>query len=226
MTIRLMEDNQSAIRIILSGKNPTMKHLSRTQRLSINWLRERALNDEDFEPVYVDTKEQASDILTKVSTERVGWWRNMMLMSHFRASEFKVDPLAGGGGNIAVPGPLAGTKDGSHHIMSEVKGGRTVIEIACSNDSLLGKVAHDLKDCNHFRITQELDFTKKETVMYIADRARKKNVLLWISFPCTGGFPWYHLNSKRPGGQAKLKKHLSLFYRLWAKFGLLLDIEA
>jgi hypothetical protein len=108
--------------------------------------------------------------------------------------------------------------------LSEIKGGRTVIEIACSNDSLLGKVAHELKDCNHFRITQELDFTKKETVMYIADRARKKNVLLWVSFPCTGGSPWYHLNSKRPGGQAKLKKHLSLFYRLWANFGLLLDI--
>ena len=36
-----MEDNEATIRICQSGKNPTMRHLGRTHRVSTSWLHER-----------------------------------------------------------------------------------------------------------------------------------------------------------------------------------------
>ena len=39
--LRVMEDNNAAIRIIVSGHNPNMRHTSRTQRIDISALNER-----------------------------------------------------------------------------------------------------------------------------------------------------------------------------------------
>jgi hypothetical protein len=38
------EDNQAMIRVVESGKNPSMKHLSRTHRVSVAWMHERSGN--------------------------------------------------------------------------------------------------------------------------------------------------------------------------------------
>ena len=45
MTINLMEDNQTAIRIITTGKNTTMAYMVRTQRVDVQWLHERLLDE-------------------------------------------------------------------------------------------------------------------------------------------------------------------------------------
>merc|ERR1712020_7589 len=40
------EDNQAMIRICLTGNNPIMKYLSRTQRVSVAWLHERFMQED------------------------------------------------------------------------------------------------------------------------------------------------------------------------------------
>ncbi len=41
MTIALMEDNSAARRVVITGRHPSMRHMSRTQRIDIAWLNER-----------------------------------------------------------------------------------------------------------------------------------------------------------------------------------------
>ena len=45
--------------------------------------------------------------------------------------------------------------------------------------------------------------------------------LLWSSMPCTGGSPWQRINVKKPGGFARLRKHVKLFSRLWHNFEII-----
>ena len=39
--LRVMEDNEAAIRVIITGHNPNMRHMSRTQRIDISALNAR-----------------------------------------------------------------------------------------------------------------------------------------------------------------------------------------
>ena len=45
--INVLEDNESACRIVITGNNPNMRYMSRTQRIDISWLNER-FNDGIF----------------------------------------------------------------------------------------------------------------------------------------------------------------------------------
>ena len=64
MVLRLYEDNQAALRIFETGRNPTMKYMTRTHGISIAQIHER-LQQQDVEAVYCPTKEQKADIFTK-----------------------------------------------------------------------------------------------------------------------------------------------------------------
>ena len=58
------EDNQAAIQVIKTGRNPTMRHLGRTHKIDIGWLRNvfaRGLCSLG----YCDTDKQAADMFTK-----------------------------------------------------------------------------------------------------------------------------------------------------------------
>ena len=39
--------------------------------------------------------------------------------------------------------------------------------------------------------------------------------------PCTEGSPWQRINVKKPGGFARLRKHVKLFNNLWHNFEIL-----
>ena len=54
----LFEDNQAAIRVLESGKNPTMKYLPRTHCVDLAWIVERVERG-DFELSYCTSQEQA-----------------------------------------------------------------------------------------------------------------------------------------------------------------------
>lgn len=41
MAVALMEDNSAAGGVVITGRNPSMRHMSRTQRMDIAWLNER-----------------------------------------------------------------------------------------------------------------------------------------------------------------------------------------
>ena len=61
----IFEDNEAGIKMIMKGRSPTMRHVSRTHRVALDWLFDRIILDPKFQIKYIDTKSQLADILTK-----------------------------------------------------------------------------------------------------------------------------------------------------------------
>ena len=57
------------IRICQTGRNPTMRYLSRTMGISIAWLYER-FQDTNLELIYEESAKMAADIFTKALQTR------------------------------------------------------------------------------------------------------------------------------------------------------------
>ena len=57
----IFEDNEAVIKMIIKGRSPTMRHVSRTHRVALDWL---------FDRINVDPKIQIKCIDTKKSTRR------------------------------------------------------------------------------------------------------------------------------------------------------------
>ena len=51
--------------MIMKGRSPTMRHVSRTHRVALDWLFDRINLDSKIQIKYIDTKNQLADILTK-----------------------------------------------------------------------------------------------------------------------------------------------------------------
>ena len=66
------EDNQPMIRVIQTGKNPTMRYLMRTHRISVAWLYER-FQQGDLKLVYEESAKMCADIYTKAFTDVKKW---------------------------------------------------------------------------------------------------------------------------------------------------------
>ena len=58
----VFEDNEAVIKMIINGMSPTMRHVSRTHRVALNWLFDRINLDSKIQIKYVDTKNQLADI--------------------------------------------------------------------------------------------------------------------------------------------------------------------
>ena len=61
----VFEDNEAVIKMITKGRSPTMRHVSRTHRVALDWLFDRINLDPKIQIKYIDTKNQLADILTK-----------------------------------------------------------------------------------------------------------------------------------------------------------------
>ena len=61
----VIEDIEAVIKMIIKGRSPTMRHVSRTHRVALDWLFERINLDPKIQIRYIDTKHQLADILTK-----------------------------------------------------------------------------------------------------------------------------------------------------------------
>ena len=66
----VFEDNEAVIKMIIKGRSPTMRHVSRTHRVALDWLFDRINLDSKIQIKYIDTKNQLADILTKGSPTR------------------------------------------------------------------------------------------------------------------------------------------------------------
>ena len=69
----VFEDNEAVIKMIMKGRSPTMRHVSRTHRVALDWLFDRINLDSKIQIKYIDTKNQLADILTKGSITRDEW---------------------------------------------------------------------------------------------------------------------------------------------------------
>ena len=61
----VFEDNEAVIKMIIKGRSPTLRHVSRTHRVALDWLFDRINLDSQIQIKYIDTKHQLADILTK-----------------------------------------------------------------------------------------------------------------------------------------------------------------
>ena len=85
----MFEDNDAVIKMILMGRSPTMRHVSRTHRIALDWLLDRINLVPNIQIKYIDTKNQLADMLTKGSFTRDEWNHLLCLfnISHFSSAE-------------------------------------------------------------------------------------------------------------------------------------------
>ena len=84
----IFEDNEAMIKMSIKGRSPTMRHVSRTHRVALDWLFDRINLDPKIQIQYSDTKNQLADILTKGNFTRDEWNHLLCLfnISHFSST--------------------------------------------------------------------------------------------------------------------------------------------
>ena len=85
----VFEDNEAVIKMIIKGRSPTMRHVSRTRRVALDWLFDRINLDPKIQIKYSDTKYQLADTLTKGNFTRDEWNHLLCLfnISHFSSTD-------------------------------------------------------------------------------------------------------------------------------------------
>ena len=58
----IFKDNEAVIKVVIKGRRPTTRHVSRTHRVALDWLFDRVNVDPQIQIKYVDTKHQLADI--------------------------------------------------------------------------------------------------------------------------------------------------------------------
>ena len=112
--IRVLEDNEAACRVIITGKNPSMRHMSRTQRIDISSIND-VYSKGEFMFVNCPTEYQAADIFTKYIIDKIVWNRNLMLIGHFRPGYLKSLGATNACPVIKLDLSLVESNDGSFH---------------------------------------------------------------------------------------------------------------
>ena len=81
----VFKDNEAVIKLIMNGLSPTMRHVSRTHRVALDWLFDRINSDPKIQIKYIDTKNQLADILRKGNFTHDEWNHLLILfnISHF-----------------------------------------------------------------------------------------------------------------------------------------------
>ena len=69
----VFEANEAVIRMIIKGRSPTMRHVSRNHRVALDWLFDRINLNSKIQIKYIDTKNQLADISTKGNFTRDEW---------------------------------------------------------------------------------------------------------------------------------------------------------
>ena len=87
------EDNEAVIKMIMKGRSPTLRHVSRTHRVALDWLFDRINLDPKIQIKYVDTKNRPADMQTKENFARYEWYHllhllNIVNFSIFSCSQF------------------------------------------------------------------------------------------------------------------------------------------
>ena len=84
----VFEDNEAVIKMIIKGRSPTMRHVSRTHRVALDWLFDRINLDPKIQIKYIDTKNQLADFLTRGNFTREEWNHLLCLFNiiHFSST--------------------------------------------------------------------------------------------------------------------------------------------
>ena len=61
----VFEDNEAVIKMNIKERSPTMRHVSRTHRVALDWPLDRINLDPKIQIKYIDTKNQVADIFNQ-----------------------------------------------------------------------------------------------------------------------------------------------------------------
>ena len=83
----VFEDIEAVIKMIIKGRSPTMRHVSRTHRVALGWLFDQINLDFKIQIKY-NTKNLLAEILTKGNLTRDEWNHSLTLsiFSHFSST--------------------------------------------------------------------------------------------------------------------------------------------
>ena len=84
------EDNEAVTDMLIKGRSPAMRHVSRTHRVALDWVFDRINLDSKIQIKHVNTRHQLADILTEGNFTRDEWNNLLHLfnISIFSSSEF------------------------------------------------------------------------------------------------------------------------------------------
>ena len=75
----IFEDDEAVITMIIKGRCPSMRHVSRTHRVALDWMFDRINLDPKIQIKYVDTRNELADMSTKGGFTRYEWNRHLRL---------------------------------------------------------------------------------------------------------------------------------------------------
>ena len=152
-------DNAAAIRIIQTGKNPTIRHLGRTHRVDLAWLHEQFVSN-SFKLMYCETNSMAADIFTKAFTNKEKWLDVCKPIGHVETSTLwspkgPAPSLKGGSGATKKDAP----KDVGEPSVAAAAPvfDRRLVEFCCGEDSKFGQPTPQSKGCECIRLTMAND---------------------------------------------------------------------
>ena len=70
--LKICEDNDAVLKLLLKRRHPRMKHVGRTHRVDLDFLHQ-VMADPSITARYVNTKEQLADIFTKANFSGAQW---------------------------------------------------------------------------------------------------------------------------------------------------------
>ena len=70
--LKICEDNDAVLKLLLKRRHPRMKHVGRTHRVDLDFLHQ-VMADPSITARYVNTKEQIADIFTKANFSSAQW---------------------------------------------------------------------------------------------------------------------------------------------------------
>ena len=109
------EDNQAMIRVVESGRNPTMRYIGRTHGISVAWLHEQ-FQKEELSLAYEWSARMCADIFTKGFTEADKWKLVCSLICVINPAELgdlaqKTAEIVADPGGLLVPAKTKGQGD-------------------------------------------------------------------------------------------------------------------
>ena len=86
--MRFLEDNQAMLQCVKTGRNPTMRHLARTHRVSVGWIHEQYRSGH-FIFAHESGERMPPDIFTKMFADKSKWKAARMLINVVLPEEIK-----------------------------------------------------------------------------------------------------------------------------------------
>ena len=83
----VFEDNEAVIKMIIKGRSSTMRHVSSTHRVALDWLSDRVNLDPKIQIKYIDTKNQLADMLTK-GNFTLDEWNSSIVSGQYQPFQF------------------------------------------------------------------------------------------------------------------------------------------